>query len=107
MYGEGRPRLDLEYPGYGAHELANEGAFTSVVVLTKRYKIVIALEASSSLPHMIQSYFLHLSAYYTFFVPVSMSPGLPRKATNSRGEVTHLPATNPKCWQVAEVSQVD
>ena len=25
MYGEGRPRLDLEYPVYGAHELANEG----------------------------------------------------------------------------------
>ena len=58
-------------------------------------------------PHMIQWYLLHLSVYYTFFVPVSMSPGLPRKATNSRGEVTHLPATNPKCWQVAEVSQVD
>ena len=34
MYGEGRPRLDLEYPVYGAHELADEGAFTSVVVLT-------------------------------------------------------------------------
>ena len=29
----GRPRLDLEYPVYGAHELADKGAFTSVVVL--------------------------------------------------------------------------
>ena len=28
------PRLDLEYPIYGARELAAEGAFTSVVVLT-------------------------------------------------------------------------
>ena len=37
MYGEGRPRLDLEYPVYGAHELANEGAFTSVVVLTASF----------------------------------------------------------------------
>ena len=33
LYGEGRPRLYLEYPVYGAHELADEGAFTSVVVL--------------------------------------------------------------------------
>ena len=31
FYGEGKPRLDLEYPVYGAHELADEGAFTSVV----------------------------------------------------------------------------
>ena len=32
-----RPRLDLEYPVYGAHELADEGAFTSVVVLTASF----------------------------------------------------------------------
>ena len=32
LYGEGTPRLDLEYPVYGAHELADEGAFSSVVV---------------------------------------------------------------------------
>ena len=37
MYGEGRPRLDLDYPVYGAHELANEGAFTSVVVLAASF----------------------------------------------------------------------
>ena len=37
LYGEGRPRLDLEYPAYGAHELADEGAFTSVVVLTASF----------------------------------------------------------------------
>ena len=38
LYGEGRPpRLDLEYPIYGAHELADEGAFTSVVVLTASF----------------------------------------------------------------------
>ena len=37
MYGEGRPRLDLEYPVYGAHELAEEGAFTSMVVLTASF----------------------------------------------------------------------
>ena len=37
MYGEGRPRLDLEYPVYGAHKLANEGAFTAVVVLTASF----------------------------------------------------------------------
>ena len=37
VYGEGRPRLDLEYPVYGAHELADEGAFTSVVVLTASF----------------------------------------------------------------------
>ena len=30
LFREGRPRLDLEYPVYGAHELADEGAFTSV-----------------------------------------------------------------------------
>ena len=35
MYGE--IDLDLEYPVYGAHELANEGAFTSVVVLTASF----------------------------------------------------------------------
>ena len=34
LYGEGRPRLDLEYPVYGAHELADERAFASMVVLT-------------------------------------------------------------------------
>ena len=34
LYGEGSPRLDLEYPVYGVHERADEGAFTSVVVLT-------------------------------------------------------------------------
>ena len=44
---------------------------------------------------------------YTLRVPVSISPGLPRKATNSRGEVTHWPVTNPKYWQLAEVSQAD
>ena len=37
MYGEGKPRLDLEHPVYGAHELASEGAFTSVVVLTASF----------------------------------------------------------------------
>ena len=37
MYGEGRPRLDLEYPVYGVHKLANVGAFTSVVVLTASF----------------------------------------------------------------------
>ena len=37
LYGEGRPRLDLEYPVYGAQELADEGAFTSVVVLTSSF----------------------------------------------------------------------
>ena len=37
LYGEGRPRLDLEYPVYGANELADEGAFTSVVVLTASF----------------------------------------------------------------------
>ena len=37
MYGEGMPRLDLEYPVYGAHELADEGAFTSVVVLAASF----------------------------------------------------------------------
>ena len=37
LYGEGRPRLDLEYPVYGAHELADEGAFTSEVVLTASF----------------------------------------------------------------------
>ena len=37
LYGEGRPRLDLEYPVYGAHELSDEGAFTSVVVLTASF----------------------------------------------------------------------
>ena len=37
LYGEGRPRLDLEYPLYGAHKLANEGAFTSMVVLTASF----------------------------------------------------------------------
>ena len=37
LYGEGRPRLDLEYPSYGTHELADEGAFTSVVVLTATF----------------------------------------------------------------------
>ena len=31
------PRLDLEYPIYGDHELADEGAFTSVVVLTASF----------------------------------------------------------------------
>ena len=33
LYGEGRPRLDLEYPVYGTHELADKGALNSVVVL--------------------------------------------------------------------------
>ena len=37
LYGEGRPRLDLEYPASGAKELADEGAFTSVVVLTASF----------------------------------------------------------------------
>ena len=37
MYGEGKSRLDVEYPVYGAHELANGGAFTSVVVLTASF----------------------------------------------------------------------
>ena len=37
MYGEGRPRRDLEYPVYGANKLANDGAFTSVVVLTASF----------------------------------------------------------------------
>ena len=37
LYGECRPRLDLEYPIYGAHELADEGAFTCVVVLTASF----------------------------------------------------------------------
>ena len=37
MYGEGRPRVDLEHPVYAAHELANEGAFTAVVVLTASF----------------------------------------------------------------------
>ena len=37
LYGEGTPRLDLEYPVYGAHELADEGALTSVVVLTASF----------------------------------------------------------------------
>ena len=37
LYGEGRPRLDLEYPVCGAYELAEEGAFTSVVVLTASF----------------------------------------------------------------------
>ena len=37
LHGEGRPKLDLEYPVYGAHELADEGAFTSVVVLTASF----------------------------------------------------------------------
>ena len=37
MYGEGGPRLDLEYPVYGAHELANKGAFTSLLVLTASF----------------------------------------------------------------------
>ena len=40
MYGEGRPGLDLEYHVYGAHELANEGAFTSVVVLIANFPSV-------------------------------------------------------------------
>ena len=33
------PRLlvDLEYPVYGAHELADEGAFTSLVVLSASF----------------------------------------------------------------------
>ena len=37
VFGVGRPRLDLEYPVYGAHELADEGAFTSVAVLTASF----------------------------------------------------------------------
>ena len=37
LYGEDRPRLDLEYPVYGAYELADEGAFTSLVVLTASF----------------------------------------------------------------------
>ena len=37
MYGEGRPRVDLEHPVYAAHELANKGAFTAVVVLTASF----------------------------------------------------------------------
>ena len=37
MYGEGRPRLDLEYPVYRTHELADEEAFTSVVILTASF----------------------------------------------------------------------
>ena len=37
LYGEGRPRLDLEYPVYGAPELADEGAFTYVVVLNASF----------------------------------------------------------------------
>ena len=37
MYGEGRPRLDLEYPICEAFELPNEEAFTSVVVLTTSF----------------------------------------------------------------------
>ena len=37
LYGEGRPRLDLEYPVYGAQKLTDEGAFTSVVVLTTSF----------------------------------------------------------------------
>ena len=37
LYGEGRPRLDLEYPVYGAHELADERALTSVVELTASF----------------------------------------------------------------------
>ena len=28
LYGDDRPRLDLEYPVYGAHKLADEGTFT-------------------------------------------------------------------------------
>ena len=42
MYVEGRPRLDLEYPVYGAHELADERAFTSVVVLTAGFLLGFA-----------------------------------------------------------------
>ena len=34
LYGEGRSRLDQAYPLYGAHELPDEVAVTSVVVLT-------------------------------------------------------------------------
>ena len=34
LYGGGSPSLDLEYPVYGAHELADERAFASMVVLT-------------------------------------------------------------------------
>ena len=37
LHGEGRPRLDLEYLVYGAHELADKGAFTLVVVLTSSF----------------------------------------------------------------------
>ena len=36
LFGEGRPRLDLESI-YGAHKLADEGAFTSVVVFTASF----------------------------------------------------------------------
>ena len=32
--GPGWPRQDLDYPIYGVHVLADEGAFTSVVVLS-------------------------------------------------------------------------
>ena len=42
MYGEGRPRLDLEHPVYGAHELVDEGAFTFVVVLTASFLLGFA-----------------------------------------------------------------
>ena len=37
LYGEGRPRLDLEYPVYGPHELVDEGAFTFVIILTASF----------------------------------------------------------------------
>ena len=37
LYREGRPRLYLEYPVCGAHELADKGAFTFVVVLTANF----------------------------------------------------------------------
>ena len=49
MYGA-RARLDLEYPVYWAHELANEGGFTSVVVLTA--SLVFHLGLVNQLPSL-------------------------------------------------------
>ena len=38
-YEEGRPRLDLDYPIYGVHELTSNEAFTSVIVLAASFSI--------------------------------------------------------------------
>ena len=48
LYGEGRPRLDLEYPIYGAHELADEGVFTSATYPSLLPKIRIYMEGFNS-----------------------------------------------------------